>query len=105
MFSEHSIDIRLPEVYLLCRYAVWRLVMLARVQKWGNSLALRVPKALASEVGLEENSQVELKLVGETLVVTPVKREWTLEALLADVTEENVHSEVDWGPSVGAEQW
>lgn len=79
--------------------------MLARVQKWGNSLALRVPKALASEVGLEENSQVELKLVGETLVVTPVKPQWTLDELLAGVTEENVHGEVDWGPSVGAEQW
>lgn len=79
--------------------------MLARIQKWGNSLALRVPKALAKEAGLEEDSPVEIKLVGETLVVTPLRSEWTLEDLLAGVTDENIHDEVDWGTPEGAELW
>ena len=46
--------------------------METRVQKWGNSLALRIPKPLATQVGLEANTPVRLLLRGEELVIVPV---------------------------------
>ena len=80
--------------------------MKARIQKWGNSLALRIPKALAEEVHVRQNTQVEISLVDGKIVVEPVKTpDWTLEDLLEGITEENLHLEVESGPSVGKEIW
>jgi antitoxin MazE len=77
-----------------------------RVQKWGNSLAMRIPKSFASEVGLNPNSSVEMSLKDGKLIVMPtVKPKFTLKQLLAQVTEENLHHEVDTGPAVGSEAW
>ena len=78
--------------------------METRVQKWGNSLALRIPKPFASQIGLEPNSPVELSLRGTELIIAPVKTpNLKLDDLLAQVTEQNLHSEVDTGPAVGGE--
>jgi antitoxin MazE len=80
--------------------------MVTRIQKWGNSLALRIPKSFAAEVGLKQDVVVELSLVEGKLVVTPTPEpRLTLEELLAGVTEDNLHSEVDTGSSVGNEAW
>ena len=80
--------------------------METRVQKWGNSLALRIPKPLADEVGLRENSLVELWLRDNTLVIAPVvKPAFDLTQLLALVTADNLHREVDSGPAAGGEAW
>ncbi|MCH8062243.1 MAG: AbrB/MazE/SpoVT family DNA-binding domain-containing protein [Chloroflexi bacterium] len=80
--------------------------MKARIQKWGNSLALRIPKALAEEAHVRQNTQVEISLVNGKIVVEPVKPPaWTLEDLLEGITEENLHLEVESGPSVGKEVW
>jgi antitoxin MazE len=80
--------------------------MLAHVQKWGNSLALRIPQSVAREIGLSRDSSVEISLVDGKLVVAPVvKRKVTLEKLLAQVTEQNLHHEVETGPAVGREAW
>lgn len=80
--------------------------MKTRVQKWGNSLAMRIPKSFASEVGLNPNSSVEMSLKDGKLIVMPtVKPKFTLKQLLAQVTEENLHHEVDTGPAVGSEAW
>ncbi len=80
--------------------------MKTRVKKWGNSLALRIPKPLAVEVGLEDSSLIELSLMDGRLVITPVvEPELSLATLLAQVTEENLHGEVDIGPAVGGEVW
>ena len=78
--------------------------METRVQKWGNSLALRIPKPLATQVGLEANTPVRLLLRGEELVIVPVTLpSLKLDDLLAQVTEHNLHGEVDSGPAVGRE--
>ncbi len=78
--------------------------MRARVQKWGNSLALRIPKSFATEVGLQRETSVELSLAEGKLVITPVsKPKPTLKQLLAKVTKENLHHEVDTGPATGNE--
>jgi antitoxin MazE len=76
------------------------------MQKWGNSLALRVPKSFADEVGLAQNSPVELLLRKGKLIVAPTaKRGMTLKQLLSKVTEDNLHAEVGTGPAVGRETW
>ncbi len=80
--------------------------MKTRVQKWGNSLALRIPKSFATEVGLQTDSSVDVSLVKGKLVIAPiVKRKLTLRALLAQVTDDNLHREVDTGSAIGNEAW
>jgi len=76
------------------------------VQKWGNSLAVRIPKVVAADAKLAQYSLVELSLEDGRLVVTPVARPaQSLNELLTRITDENIHSEVDWGPAVGKEAW
>jgi antitoxin MazE len=73
-----------------------------RIQKWGNSLALRVPKSFAGELGWGENTPVTLSLEDDALVIkTDKARAWDLEALLAAVTEDNVHPAWEAGPAAG----
>lgn len=80
--------------------------MKTRVQKWGNSLALRIPKSFANEVGLQRETSVEVSLANGKLVITPVaKPKPTLKHLLAKVSKENLHHEVDTGSAVGNETW
>jgi antitoxin MazE len=78
--------------------------MLTKVQKWGNSLAVRIPSVFAREIGLSPNTKVELKIENNKLVIIPDKKE-QLEKLLEQITPENVHGEVDWGGKVGKEEW
>lgn len=80
--------------------------MKTRVQKWGNSLALRIPKALAAETGLKEDAPVELSLVKGKLIIQPLpEEELTLEDLLEKVTDQNLHGEWKTGPARGREIW
>lgn len=80
--------------------------MKTRIQKWGNSLALRIPKSFATEAGLEHDASVEMSLREGKIVIAPVpKPKLTLKQLLAQVTKENLHHEVDTGPTVGREIW
>jgi antitoxin MazE len=78
--------------------------MQTRVQKWGDSLVLPIPGPVAGESGLAEQSLVDVAIVDGKLIVTPLPGSRpTLEELLRRVTPDNLHSEVDTGPSVGAE--
>ena len=80
--------------------------MQSRVQKWGNSLALRIPKSFAQEVGLDRDVPVDMSLEDGKLVVVPVAEPpLTLDQLLEQVTEDNVHHEIDTGPAMGEETW
>jgi len=80
--------------------------MRTRVQKWGNSLALRIPKSFADEVGLQNDSAVDVSLVKGKLVIAPVTQsKFTLQQLLAQVTQDNLHGESDTGVAVGNEVW
>ena len=80
--------------------------MKTRVQKWGNSLALRIPKSFANEIGLQRESSVEVSLNEGRLIVTPVsKPKPTLKQLLAKISKDNLHREVDTGTAVGNEVW
>ncbi len=80
--------------------------MLTKVQKWGNSLALRIPKAFARDAQLENDSLVEIALVEGQIIVTPVEGpKWTLDELLAGINKTNIHHEIDTGSAIGKEVW
>ncbi len=80
--------------------------MRVQIQKWGNNLALCIPKLLAEEAKISEGTVVDLRITEGKLVVTPTKRKKvTLSQLLTKVTKSNLHEEVDTGPSVGRESW
>jgi antitoxin MazE len=77
-----------------------------RIQKWGNSLGLRIPKSFAEEAGVEAGSDVDLSIEDGGLVVRPARRrKYRLEDLLRGVSAKNVHREVDTGAAVGREVW
>ncbi|MDD5190422.1 MAG: AbrB/MazE/SpoVT family DNA-binding domain-containing protein [Dehalococcoidales bacterium] len=78
--------------------------MKTRVQKWGNSLALRIPKTFADEAGLQRETSVELSVLEGKLLVTPLaKPRPTLRQLLVKITPENQHQEIETGHPAGKE--
>ncbi len=79
--------------------------MKMKIQKWGNSLGLRIPKAFASEAEIENGSEVEMQMEEGTLVIFPVVRKRSLKSLLNEITPENLHGEIDDGPAKGGEVW
>lgn len=80
--------------------------MVSRVGKWGNSLAVRLPKAFADEMNLAENASIRMMMKEGALIITPEKEpEWKLQELLAKVTEENIHGEWETGGPAGKEPW
>jgi len=81
--------------------------MLTKVQKWGNSLALRLPKILDDEVSIKFDSPVEIMVRDHSIVIEPVRKRkiFDLDQLLSDVTQENCHGEADFGIPTGKEIW
>jgi len=80
--------------------------MKTRVQKWGNSLALRIPRPFAEETSLRENSAVDVTVRAGKLVVTPVgEEELSLDELVEQITPENRHGEIATGEAIGNEIW
>jgi antitoxin MazE len=79
--------------------------MTATIHKWGNSLAVRLPKALADEVQVHEGAKVELvSTLDGVLIKTKRRPRYRLSDLLAGITPDNMHPETDWGRSVGKER-
>lgn len=76
--------------------------MHARVSKWGNSLAIRLPKAVAESLRVHEGESVELAIEGETLTIRAARPRYRLEDLVAGITEENQPEAVEV-PPVGEE--
>ena len=77
--------------------------MTATIQKWGNSLALRIPQAVAKQIHVREGDQVILKVGSGGLTVKPAPKGLSLDALLAQVTPANLHPATEWGADVGRE--
>ena len=68
-----------------------------RVAKWGNSLAVRIPQALAEQAQLDEGAEVEVSVEGGSLSIRRRPRRYTLDELVDQITPENRHEETDWG--------
>jgi len=80
--------------------------MQTKIQRWGNSLGLRIPRSFAEEAGVEAGSEVDLSVRDGDLVVRAVKRRtYRLSELLEKVTAKNLHGEVDTGEPIGREVW
>lgn len=78
--------------------------MQTKIQKWGNSLAVRIPKAFVKEAHVAYGTSVDLSVDDGKIVIDPhTEPEFRLEDLLKGVTKQNVHAEVDTGESVGRE--
>ncbi len=79
--------------------------MRAKFAKWGNSLALRLPKKFAADAQLHEGTAVDLQVEGESLIVTRSRPKFELSDLLSQLKTERRHEEVDWNARKGAEEW
>ena len=80
--------------------------MVVNVAKWGNSLAVRIPQHLAKEIGLSDGVEVEIVAIDGNLTIKPRRqKQSSLEELIAGITPENRHAEIDTGVSVGEEAW
>jgi antitoxin MazE len=76
------------------------------VSKWGNSLAVRIPLAIARQASIGEGDCVELTLDSEGgIVLRPACRRYELSELVARITPKNRHRETDWGRPRGEESW
>lgn len=82
--------------------------MTTRIQRWGNSLAIRIPKAFADEMDVAEGSVVDITVREGTLVVAPMRRSperLDIEELVREIPADYVAEVIDWGPPVGKEVW
>jgi len=81
--------------------------MNTKVQKWGNSIAFRIPKAYAKSIDLKEGNQVNLKIVNGKIVIEKEKKgnKYSLKSLLSQVTKNNIHNEIETGFPIGKEMW
>ncbi len=79
--------------------------MQATISKWGNSLALRLPRRVVEDARLTEGATVELQVEGDQLVITRARPKYRLADLLVKHTGGNKHEETDWGPPRGREEW
>ena len=75
----------------------------SHISKWGTSLAIRIPKSIAEQWGIQEGSVIDIEPNGDEIVLR--KKKYDLADLLAQVTPENLHDEEDWGPAQGREEW
>lgn len=79
--------------------------MKTTAQKWGNSMAVRVPKDIAEKAGIKIKDAIEIEVVDGNIVLTPKQcREYRLDELVKGITRQNLHDELDFGEPVGHER-
>ena len=76
-----------------------------QISRWGNSLGLRLPKAVASEARIGEGDPVEVSVENGMIVIRPAQSTYSLHELVSKITPHNRHGETDWGKPTGDEQW
>lgn len=80
--------------------------MQTKIQRWGNSLGLRIPRAIAEDAGVGAGAEVDLSIRNGELIVKPARRaKYRLEELVRKISTKNLHGEVDTGAPVGREIW
>jgi antitoxin MazE len=77
-----------------------------QVAKWGNSLAVRIPRAIVKDAGLAEGDRLSLDLAADgTIVLRSSRRKYSLDELVAGISKKNRHRETNWGVPRGKEVW
>jgi antitoxin MazE len=81
--------------------------MIGKIQKWGNSQGIRIPKQLLAIASLRENDEVELIAEYGQIIIKRLRKDksYTIRELFADYKTESTPAEVEWGPPVGREVW
>ena len=82
--------------------------MHTKIQKWGNSQGLRLPKSLLADAQLAIGDEVDIRVKDGIIIVTPAKKmrgKLNLKDLVAGIPDNYQTSEVDWGDPVGREDW
>ena len=78
--------------------------MEAKIQKWGNSLGIRIPMTIIKDLSLENGSVVNIEEDADKIIIE-TKRHQDILSLISQITKDNIHSEVDWGIPEGDEIW
>jgi len=79
--------------------------MVTKVQKWGNSLGIRIPKIYAGKIKIKSGDSIDIEIKDERLILKPVKHSYRLKDLVSQINNKNIHSEIDTGNQVGKEIW
>ena len=79
--------------------------METKVQKWGNSLAIRIPNSYAKDIDLKQGSLIDIVKEKDRIILKPRKKSIKLSDLISKVTKDNLHNEIDTGENVGKEIW
>ena len=79
--------------------------MRVKIQKWGHSLAIRIPSSYAKDAGITNGTIADIKVSNESLVVKPIKKNYKLDDLLRGIKRTNLHAETDSSTSTGNESW
>ncbi len=80
--------------------------MHTKIQRWGNSLGLRIPKSFAEQIEIEAGSEVDLLVKEGEVIIRPRRGpRYNLSDLLHGITAKNIHEEIETGGSVGREVW
>lgn len=79
--------------------------MQREIKKWGNSLALRIPKVVAQQIHIKESDIVRIKVQNNKITIEPIKSKQTINELLKCITPDNLHSEIETNCPVGNEIW
>jgi antitoxin MazE len=76
------------------------------VSRWGNSLAVRIPRAVSRQAGIDEGDSLALDIKEDgAIILRPTKRRYELKDLVSRITPRNRHKETDWGAPQGRETW
>ncbi|WP_158511046.1 AbrB/MazE/SpoVT family DNA-binding domain-containing protein [Azospirillum thiophilum] len=95
--------IRLMVSSMICRSGQEATRMQVQLARWGNSLGIRIPKDIASQVGLHDGARVDIRAEGDRIVITADRPRYSLDELMKGVTPEAMREAFDWGPDAGRE--
>ena len=79
--------------------------MTTMVSKWGNSLGIRISKAIAAAVNVGDGDEVDVRVQNGAIVIRPAVKRYTIEELVEGITPKNRHVDIGWGTPTGKEVW
>jgi antitoxin MazE len=79
--------------------------MVAKIQRWGNSLAVRIPNVIAKELQISQGSEIEMKQLDDKIIIAPKHEKYDLKHLVSKINRSNIHTEIKTHEAVGNEIW
>ena len=92
-------------MYIHCRNITKEFHMITKVQKWGNSLAVRIPRTIAKDTHLISGKSVDMAVHDGQIIIESRHRQYKLNELLSGITSRNRHAEISTGDAAGREVW